>query len=68
MQLHREHAGARLDQVPGQRAVTGADVQHELARSHAGLGDDPAGPVVNERVPAPRAPRPPGRGHDAPSP
>src|SRR5262249_34955066 len=48
--------------------LAGPDVEHELAGPHPGGGDHPSRPFVSEPVPAPSPARPPGGGHDEPSP
>ena len=57
MQLDRDDPGTGGDQRTGQRAVPGADVEHQFARPDRGVGHDPGGPFVSERMPAPRPPR-----------
>jgi hypothetical protein len=42
---------AARDQMLGQRALSGADVQYEIAGSRPGLFDDALGPRLSEAMP-----------------
>ena len=68
VQLDRDHPRPRPHQVRGQGPFAGPDVEHELAGPYPGGGDHPRRPFVSEPVPAPCPARPPGGGHDGPSP
>ena len=63
MHLDGEHPRAHGDQVPCQRTMSGAEIEHKLPRPYPGVSNDPSRPLVRQGVPAP-----PGRGHGAPSP
>ena len=39
----------------GQCTLASADIHNQLSRPHVGVSDDAPGPLVNERVPAPRS-------------
>ena len=55
MQLYGKDAGTGGNHVHRQRAVAGADIEHQFARSWGRLGDDKGRPFVSERVPSPPA-------------
>jgi hypothetical protein len=54
MRLDGDHVCPGPEQVEGQRPAPGPDVNDELTGPDLGVGDDARGPLVNERVPAPR--------------
>jgi hypothetical protein len=62
VQLERDHTDADAHERIAEHAVTGADVEHEVARGDGGLGDDARGPTSIEPVPPP-APRDGGAAH-----
>jgi hypothetical protein len=64
VQLDRDHTRADGDEFGAQRAGTGTDVEHEVARPDVCVGDDTGGPTISEPVPPPSARR--GGAHDAP--
>jgi hypothetical protein len=68
VQLDRDHPRPRPHQMCGQSPFAGPDVEHELAGPHPSGRDHPRRPFVSEPVPAPCPARPPGGGHDGPSP
>lgn len=47
MQLDGDDASARVDEVGRERALPGADVEHELAGEYIGGFDDPRGPFLS---------------------
>ena len=47
MQLDGDDASPRVDQVGRERALTGADVEHELAGAYIGGFDDARGPFLS---------------------
>ncbi len=55
VQFHGQYPGPGVDQVPGQCPVASADVHDQLPGPRIGVGDDAPGPLINERVPAPRS-------------
>jgi hypothetical protein len=61
MELEGDDTCARLNELRGERAGSGANIENEGAASNAGLGDDAPNPVLSEAVPSPR--RPMFRGH-----
>jgi hypothetical protein len=61
MELYGYNPGTGPDQVRGQRPFPGAEVEHELTRPDARAIDDPRGPCVGQRMPAPVC-----RGHGGP--
>lgn len=56
MRLYRDDARARCQQRLDERAVAGADVEHECARRDACVGDEPVSPGLVEPVPSPLPP------------
>ena len=65
VELEGEHARTRFDEVLGDRAGAGADVEDEVTRLDVRMRDEASRPVVSEAVPTPPG-RPRFRGHDAP--
>lgn len=55
VQFHGEHLRPGVDQMPGQYPLASADVHDQLPRAQIGVGNDAPGPLINERVPAPRS-------------
>ncbi len=64
MKLNRHHPGPGVEQCRGDTAISCSDVENQIARTDARLGDEPSGPAVREPVVAPAPPGSPG--HDAP--
>jgi hypothetical protein len=63
MKFHRDNTRARSEQLSGDDADTGADVEYQFTRLDARVCDELGCPRVSEPVPAPLAARPRGGGH-----
>jgi hypothetical protein len=66
VELHGDHASPAVEQRRGQRPAAGSDVENEVARRDAGLGDEAPGDGIIEVVPPPTCPV--AGGHGTPSP
>ena len=53
MQLDGDDTCAARDQMRGDRAGAGTDVEHQIALRDPGVADEPAGPAVSELMPSP---------------
>jgi hypothetical protein len=67
MQLDGHDPRPGVNQVPGDGAPPGTDVEHQLAGPNSRAPHNAGSPGISERMPPPGAPRLPGLGHDAPS-
>jgi hypothetical protein len=54
VQFDTDDPGSGGDQLAGQRPVAGADVHDQVSGPDGGVSDDPRGPRIRQRVPAPR--------------
>lgn len=66
MCFHGDHLGPGLDQVTSDRSLTSPNVENEFPGADMGVSDDPRGPRVGQRMPAPFPPGTPEAGHDGP--
>ena len=64
VELNGDDLGAAFEEGPGERSVSGADIEHEVTRMYPGVGNDLCSPAATEVMPPPTCPFP---GHDAPS-